>query len=133
MNGAAGGRPPDPRAALGQLGERLAARHLQERGIAILARRWRRRLGEIDLVADDRGTLVFVEVKTRSGEAFGRPADAVGARKQARLARLAECFLAEHGFHDRLCRFDVVEVDAADPGRARVRHIPDAFRPPAPR
>ena len=112
----------------GREGEALAARHLEARGYRILARGYRTRFGELDLIAASGSLLVFVEVKTRRGDAFGPPAAAVHPAKQARLVRLAAHFLAARGAHDSPCRFDVIAVTLG--GRAPVlEHIEDAFRP----
>jgi putative endonuclease len=130
---------PDPRQSLGQLGEDLACAELERRGYAILARRFRTRVGEIDIVADDRGTVVFVEVKTRVGSDFGGGAAAVTVWKQRRLAMVASQFLARRGGLNARCRFDVVTVDVGDerpgrsgaaPGAARVVVFPHAFDAP---
>ena len=100
---------------LGKRGEDLACRELEQRGYAILARRFRVRSGELDIVARDGATLVFVEVKARAGRAFGEAAEAVTPLKQLRLTRLAEEYLMRHHLHDCPCRFDVVSIqfDAA--------------------
>ncbi|HEX7136666.1 MAG TPA: YraN family protein [Vicinamibacterales bacterium] len=96
---------------LGKTGEELACRELTRRGYAILARRWRQRVGEIDIIARDGETIVFVEVKARDGRAFGAPAEAVSAAKQRRIAQLAIMFLTRNGLANCRCRFDVVSVD----------------------
>ena len=112
---------------VGRRGEEAAGRHLASLGYRILERSYRTRAGEIDLIAEDGATLVFVEVKTRSSLAFGRPAEAVGPGKRARIAASASLYLAIRGGPERPCRFDVVEV-LEDPGGAvRIRHIHDAF------
>lgn len=103
----------DGRAALGRRGEDLAAEHLVREGYRLLQRNYRCRLGEIDLVARDGEAVVFVEVKTRRSKAFGTSAEAVSASKQARLLRLADCYLRDRGLGNPPCRFDVVAVDAA--------------------
>lgn len=113
----------DPRQRLGRDGEARAEAFLRDKGLTILARRWRCRSGEIDLIAEEGAWLVFVEVKTRAGEGFGRPAEAIDARKQRRLARAALTYLQAEDALERPCRFDVVEVDE------ELRHIEDAFRP----
>lgn len=118
----------DPRRSLGQGGESAAADWLRRAGLTIVARGFRHRCGEIDLIAREGAIVVFVEVKTRSGEGFGRPADAVTAQKRRRMIRVASIFLARSGYEERPCRFDVVEVVPAGDSW-RVRHIPDAFRP----
>jgi putative endonuclease len=120
--------PDDPRRSLGQGGEAAAAVWLCRAGLTIVARGFRARCGEIDLIAKEGATFVFVEVKTRSGDGFGRPADAVTAEKRRRIARVASLFLAQNRCEQEPCRFDVVEVQP-DRGSWRVRHIPDAFRP----
>src|SRR5689334_1289141 len=101
-----------PSMQLGQDGEDLAARHLIEAGMTVLDRNWRCREGELDIVArDSDGSVVFVEVKARSGTAFGEPAEAVGRIKARRIHGLAARWLAEnkqHGFP--AMRFDVVSV-----------------------
>jgi len=100
----------DATVALGISGENLACDALARRGYAILARRYRTRVGEIDIVAKDGDTLVFVEVKTRTSEDFGIPAEAVTWRKQRRIVTMARWYLTEKGLHGCLCRFDVVTV-----------------------
>lgn len=112
---------------LGEIGEAAAADYLERRDYRILERRARTRCGEIDLVAELGALLVFVEVKTRSGLAFGRPAEAVGRAKRRRLCRAAEAWLAWRRMAHRRCRFDVVEV-FRERGRNRIRHLEDAFR-----
>ena len=112
---------------LGDEGERAALSALLDRGLRLVGRRVRTRLGEIDLVLLDGPVVVFAEVKTRSGPGFGRPAEAVTAAKRRRLERLAAAFLARQGWGERRCRFDVVEVEP-EAGTLVARHIEDAFR-----
>ena len=99
------------RQTLGKLGEERAVRELERRGYEILARRYRTRHGEIDIVADDGGTIVFVEVKTREGAENGGAAAAVTIHKQRRLASMAVDYLARNHVTNRSCRFDVVAID----------------------
>ncbi len=96
--------------ALGISGENLACHELTRQGYAILATRYRTRVGEIDIIARDGETLVFVEVKTRSSDDFGVPAEAVTWRKQRRIVTMAKRYLSEKRLHGCLCRFDVVTV-----------------------
>jgi putative endonuclease len=98
------------RISLGKTGEDLACRELKRRGYAIVARRYRRRMGEIDIVCRDGKTTVFVEVKARERAAFGAPAEAVTASKRRRIVALAADYLARHRLADRPCRFDVVSI-----------------------
>jgi len=112
---------------VGRKGEEAAARHLQSLGYVILERRFRTRAGEIDLVARDGNTLVFVEVKARTSLACGRPAEAVDARKRGRIARVASLYLARECGRESPCRFDVVEVLLEPGSPPRVRLIRNAF------
>ena len=98
------------RQTLGQAGEDAACAELLRRGYEILARRYRTRMGEIDIVARDGRTVVFVEVKTRTSAAWGRPLDAVTSHKQAQVRRMATDYLWRAGMLDEPCRFDVVAV-----------------------
>ncbi len=116
----------DARQSLGKIGEDLACAELQRRGYAVLARRYRTRFGEIDIVARQDATTVFVEVKTRAGNEFGGGAVAVTPWKQRRITEMAIDYLARHRLHDRPCRFDVVIVDVAD-GGARIEVYTNAF------
>jgi putative endonuclease len=106
------------RQRLGEMGENLACSELTRRGYAILARRYRRRGGEIDIIARDGATTVFVEVKARGSADFGGGAESVTMRKRQRLARVALDYLARHRLLDGPCRFDVVAVDVNQVGPA---------------
>jgi putative endonuclease len=119
----------DSRHVLGRSGEAAAEAFLRRRGMCILERRYRRRVGEIDLIAEHADVVVFVEVKTRSGSLYGSPAESVTLHRQRRLARAALVFLAGRGWLDRATRFDVVEVLVDGRGRLRINHIEEAFRP----
>jgi len=112
----------------GRRGEDLACMELVRRGYAVLARRYRTRHGEIDIVARTGGIIVFVEVKARHGGRFGDPAEAVTSHKQRRLASMAEDYLVRHGLMDAPCRFDVVAIDF-EVLPPTVTVIVDAFRP----
>lgn len=102
---------------LGKTGEDLACLELERRGYEIIARRYRRRGGELDIIAREGATLVFVEVKARHGREFGGAAEAVTALKQRRMMRLAIDYVMRHHLTDRPCRFDVVSIhfDADQP------------------
>ena len=105
------------RITLGRLGEDLAAQHLRKAGYQILERNVRSRYGEIDLVAEDEQDLVFVEVKTRRGTAFGRPEEAVTPSKQRKLMEIATYYLDLHSCPDRPWRIDVVAVQFSIHGK----------------
>jgi putative endonuclease len=107
----------------GARAEELCAALLRRAGLKLLARNWRCRHGEIDLVAEEGGTLVFAEVRMRSGARFGGAAESVTAAKRARLVAAARLYLSRRPEAD--CRFDVLLLDALDP--ERVEWIRDAF------
>lgn len=113
------------RKALGDFGERLAARRLAESGLVVLDRNWRCSAGEIDIVARDGTVLVVCEVKTRSSDRFGTPLEAITPAKSARLHRLARRWLASHPAGDRFSaiRIDVVAVLAGPSGTPTVEHV----------
>ena len=113
--------------AVGHYGEDVAARHLTEAGLQIVARNWRCGEGEIDIVARDGDTLVICEVKTRSATGFGLPAEAVTRRKADRLRRLAYLWLLENPAGGAEVRFDVVSVLRQPVGAATVEHLRAAF------
>jgi putative endonuclease len=116
------------RQSFGKHGEDLAARELRRRGYEILARRYRTRFGEIDIVARDGRAIVFVEVKARRSSRYGRAAEAVTASKQRRLAAMALDYLVWSDHLTDPCRFDVVSIDDFGDGkRLDVRVIQDAF------
>jgi putative endonuclease len=116
----------DKRQELGKSGEDLACAELERRGYAILERRYRTRFGEIDIIASDQGTIVFVEVKARTGKEFGGGAAAITGWKQRRVAQMAVDFLARRRLHNCPCRFDVVTIDF-DAGQPRLIVYPNAF------
>jgi putative endonuclease len=113
---------------LGKTGEDQACRALIRHGYAILARRYRTRIGEIDIVAREGEVVVFVEVKARSSDRFGHPTEAVTVWKQRRIILMAQHFLARHRLQNRPCRFDVVAVRCPDGQPASVEIVRDAFR-----
>ena len=117
----------DSRQTLGIAGEELACRELSRRGYAILARRYRSRFGEIDIVAEDRGTTVFVEVKARTTTLFGAAVEAVPPWKRRRIEAMALDYLRRTGRSHTACRFDVVAIDDAGSVRPVVRVIENAF------
>lgn len=122
-------KPEDKRHRAGRWGEKQAERHLRGLGCRILARRFRvGRRDEIDLIARDGDTLVFVEVKTRAGEDFGPPAASVKGDKRHALSRAAIRYMTRLRRKPEYFRFDVVEVIGKEgEGPPQIRHIPNAF------
>ena len=114
--------------SLDRRGERAAERHVRKLGYKIVARRERGRLGELDLVAVDGRTIVFIEVKTRRSHDKGLPADAVDADKQQRLTRLALAYLKRHDLLEHSARFDVIGVTWPEGAkRPTIEHYQNAF------
>lgn len=109
--------------AVGRYGEDVAARYVLDAGWRVLDRNWRGADGELDLVALDGRELVAVEVKTRSGVGFGYPAEAVTARKVARLRRLTAQWVAAHDVRPGSIRIDVIAVLLPRRGAAQVEHL----------
>lgn len=116
----------EQRQSLGRWGEDQAARFLRRAGMKVVARNLRTPVGEIDIIARQGKTLVFVEVKTRRGAGYGAPQEAVGSAKQRQILRAASWYLNEQGRQDLQPRFDVLAVRVAD-DQARIEHIADAF------
>jgi putative endonuclease len=114
------------RIAFGKTGEDLACRELERRGYAIVARRYRRRGGELDIIARDGKTMVFVEVKARQDHAFGDASEAVGFVKRRRMAQVAMDYVLRHRLTDCPCRFDVVSIHMDD-GRPVIEVFQNAF------
>ena len=117
------------RQALGLEGETRACQAVETRGYRILARRYRTRHGEIDIVARHESTIGFVEGQARRGGTFGDPAAAVTWQKQRRLVAMASDYLARHRLERCAVRFDVVSVEFHADRAPVVTVIPDAFRP----
>lgn len=114
------------RNVLGEIGENLACEELERRGYAILARRYRTRLGEIDIVCLQGATVVFVEVKTRDGSAFGAGVEAITSIKRRRIVATATEFMVRARLGDRPCRFDVVSIEVGADGPL-IEVFPNAF------
>ncbi len=112
--------------ALGRRGERAAEKHLRRNGYRIVARNFRAAGAEIDLVAIDGDTLVFVEVKTRRSRAAGAPEEAVDERKQKRMRRAAEVFARRYRADEIEMRFDIIAVDASGK-RLEIELLRNAF------
>jgi putative endonuclease len=116
------------RQELGISGEELAVAELTRRGYAVVARGYRTRYGEIDIVAEDDSVLVFVEVRRKSGDGCGAAAESVTRDKQRRVARMAADYLARHDLYDKCAvRFDVVAIDDQPDGSSIVTLIQAAF------
>jgi putative endonuclease len=114
------------RIAIGRMGEDEAVRVLKKSGYRVLKRNYRCRYGEIDIIAEDKGAIVFIEVKTRGSDAFGTPGEGVDRRKQRHITLASIAYLTEQGLSDRGVRFDVVCIDLLDKGFS-TEIVRDAF------
>jgi putative endonuclease len=117
----------DDRQTLGKAGEDLACRELQRRGYAVLARRYRTRFGEIDIVCQDQQTVVFVEVRTRKTKRYGSALESITLRKRRRIGAMALDYLAWTNRVDDPCRFDVVAIDGLGTSGETILIVRDAF------
>ncbi len=118
--------PPD-RQLVGKAGEDLACRELQRRGYAVLARRYRTRFGEIDIVCEDQKTVVFVEVRARRSRKYGEAIETISLRKRRKIGAMALDYLAWTNRVDHRCRFDVVAIDGLGTTTETIRIVTDAF------
>lgn len=116
------------RKLFGDQGERVAAKHLRQQGYRILARQSRSRVGELDLIALDGETIVFVEVKTRSSLVAGHPAEAVTVAKQQQLTRAALAWLKRHRLLEARGRFDVIAITWKAGAAPEIQHYKNAFQ-----
>ena len=121
-----GHRPQREKKELGRRGEELALRFLKKSGYKIIERNYVCKMGEMDIIAQEKDTLVFVEVKTRTSMDFGPPQLAVNPTKQMQLSKVALNFLKEKRLEDVKARFDVVAI-VLKPAGEEVELIKDAF------
>jgi putative endonuclease len=117
------------RTEMGRHGEKLALEYLNNEGYKILDINYRvSRIGEIDIIVSKEGCICFIEVKTRTGYAFGTPAEAVSWKKQNTIRKIAACYLKAHGLMDSRVQFDVIEVIVTKKGELiKLSHIREAF------
>lgn len=111
----------------GRRGEELAAQYLTRQGYRILTQNFRVACGEVDIIAQDRDALVFVEVKTRTGHRFGSPAEAVTFRKRQQISKTALVYLSQQGLFNQPARFDVVAILLRNDAEPHIELIRNAF------
>jgi putative endonuclease len=112
----------------GQAAEDAAARYLQSQGYKIVVRNWRTRHGELDIIAEDRIVLAFVEVRSKKADDATTPQETVTGTKQRQVSQAAVAYVSQHNVQDRDCRFDVVEVFLNEDGKpVRINLIKNAF------
>jgi putative endonuclease len=114
------------RQSIGRYGEERAAIYLQDRGYEIIERNWRGRGGEIDLIANEKGRLVFIEVKTRNGSGYGHPFEAITTEKIARMRRLAADWCSVKQVSGIKVRLDAISVLISG-GRVSIEHLKQVF------
>jgi putative endonuclease len=120
--------PKDTRKQIGAVGEGIAEEYLLGLGYSILERNWRCRRGEIDIVAESEGRLVFVEVRSRSMHgSYGTAKESVDTRKQHKVRETAQYYLHRHRNHEQSIRFDVISVEFTKEGETLIEHIQGAF------
>ena len=113
---------------LGAIGEELAFHYLGSRGYKILLRNYENTLGEIDLIAKEKGALEFVEVKTRASDSMGPPAESVTFHKRCQIPKAEQYYMKRYGILDVPCRFDVVSIVMRQEEEPMIEIIEDAFR-----
>jgi putative endonuclease len=113
--------------ALGKSGEEAAVRYLKSKKFRIIERNFRFLRGEIDIIAYERKTLVFIEVKARKSKEFGPPEEAVTPSKQRQIKRVAQGFLTQNNLQDTECRFDVLSLSFNEKNGYQIHHLKDAF------
>jgi putative endonuclease len=112
---------------LGKLGEKIALHFLEGNKYKVIGKNYRLFRGEIDIIAYDQKTLVFVEVKTRRSTNYGFPEESVTSSKQQQIRKIAHGFLTKNNLHDVECRFDVISLSFDEKEECSIRHIKDAF------
>lgn len=112
---------------MGEQGEKLAAAYLKRLGYLIVTTNYRCRMGEIDIIAEEAGTLVFVEVKCRTGNVFGEPYEAVTRNKMAQMSKVALEYLSRNNMHGKSARFDVVSLKLFEAQAPQFELIRNAF------
>ena len=118
--------------SIGNMGEEAAVQALKKRGYKIIARNYRTKMGEIDIIAKDGEYTVFVEVRLRKSNAFGTPADTIDKRKQQKIIKAAQMYAVKNDIYDTPMRFDAVLINADTDGEklvnTKIELIKDAFR-----
>lgn len=113
---------------LGAFGENMACEYLSECGYRVIERNFSCKTGEIDIIAVQGDSIVFIEVKTRSSEEYGLPSEAVSRAKQGRIVKTALYYLQSKKLFDYMCRFDVIEIAIDEGNSHRINLIKDAFQ-----
>ena len=116
-----------PSQTFGQAAEVLAEEMLRQKGYRIVEKNLRLGGGELDLIAEDQGTLVFIEVKARRTNQFGGASYAINTRKKRQIIKLAACYLSQRGLCNQNCRFDAILVTGTEGNSSKLTHLEQAF------
>ncbi len=117
----------ESRINLGKLGEDLATVFLKQKGFQIITRNYRQKTGEVDIIAKDGETLIFIEVKTRSSLLFGQPFEAVTIKKQTQLNRIALDYMTRNKINNQAARFDVISILIEQNKKPKIEHLENCF------
>lgn len=117
------------RLSSGKRGEALAYSFLRREGYKILEKNYKTRLGEIDIIGEDEGSVVFIEIRSANTERFGSLEHTINKKKQDRITKTALSYIKRYGLEDKDCRFDVVCIESVDSVSPRINLIRDAFEP----
>ncbi len=112
---------------LGKRGEELATVFLEQKGFQIITRNYRQKTGEVDIIAKDNNTLIFIEVKTRSSLLFGQPFEAVTEKKQSQLNRIALDYMTRNKIKNQAARFDVISILIEKNKKPKIEHLKNCF------
>ena len=111
----------------GKKGEGLAVSYLKKQGYKIIERNYKTKLGEIDIIADCKGCICFIEVRARNNQAFGLPEETILKKKQLQVSRAALAYIKRYKLEDKSCRFDVVSIKGVDSPDPEIKLIKNAF------
>lgn len=117
----------ESRINLGKHGEDLATVFLKQKGFQIITRNYRQKTGEVDIIAKDGDTLIFIEVKTRSSLLFGQPFEAVTKKKQTQLNRIALDYMTRNKINNQAARFDVISILIEQNKKPKIEHLQNCF------
>lgn len=114
---------------LGELGEEIACKYIQSKGMLLLQKNFSCKAGEIDIIAKDKENIVFIEVKTRTSDKYGKPSEAVSIAKQRKIVKTALWYMSQKHLFDYMSRFDVIELlQDSEAALFKINYIKDAFQ-----
>lgn len=111
----------------GKRGESIAVSYLKKQGYKIIEKNYKTKLGEIDIVADNKGCICFIEVRAKNNQTFGLPEETILKKKQLAISRTALTYIKQYKLEERCCRFDVVSIEDVNSANPEIRLIKNAF------